>query len=215
MTTRAALLAAGILAAAPAAAQTRYEVAAGTHFTGSRSPVTPGWIASAAFEIDGQTYVVEGAWFRRTTVRLWSPWDPDAGRDTSRSATLALAAGVRSPESEAPVAPFYQVLLGGYHARFRQDYEWPADIDADAENAACGIYWGGVKRGACLNAPFPEYDETRRNGLLFQPGLGLDVRVWRGVEFRAQMDALVIVNRDWGVEWVPRLSARVVVGFGG
>ena len=28
------------------------------------------------------------------------------------------------------------------------------------------------------------------------------------------MDVLGLVNRDWGVEWVPRMSARVVVEFG-
>ena len=66
----------------------------------------------------------------------------------------------------------YQVLLGGFHTRFRTDYEWPAYIDTDAENAACGGYWDGVKRTPCLNVPFPEYDETRRNWLLFQPGWG-------------------------------------------
>lgn len=215
MTMRTALLGTILaLAAAPAAAQTRFEVAAGTQFMGSRPPVTRGWIASAAFEIDGQTYVVEGAWFRRTTVRRFDPWDPDAGRETFRGANLSLAAGVRSPKSEAPVAPFYQVLLGGFHTRFRTDYEWPAYIDTDAENADCGGYWDGVKTMPCLNVPYPEYRETRRNWLLFQPGLGLDVRIRRGVGFRALMDVLGLVNRDWGVEWAPRMSARVVVEFG-
>ena len=202
------------LAAAPAAAQTRFEVEAGTHFMGSRPPVTRGWIASAAFEIDGQTYVVEGGWFRRTTVRLSDPFDAAAGRETFRNATLSLAAGVRSPVSEAPVAPFYQVLLGGFQTRFRTDYKWPADIDTDAANIRCGGYGNGVKRSGCLNVPYPEYRETRRNWLLVQPGLGLDVRIWRGAKFRALMDVLGVVNRDWGVEWVPRVSARVVVGSG-
>ena len=65
-----------------------------------------------------------------------------------------------------------------------------------------------------MNVPYPEYRETRRNWLLVQPGLGLDVRIWRGAKFRALMDVLGVVNRDWGVEWAPRVSARVVVGFG-
>ena len=65
-----------------------------------------------------------------------------------------------------------------------------------------------------MNVPYPEYRETRRNWLLVQPGLGLDVRIWRGAKFRALMDVLGVVNRDWGVEWAPRVSARVVIGFG-
>ena len=212
---RTALLAGGLLAlaAAPSAAQARFEVDAGIHFMGSRPPVVRGWTASAAFEIDGQTYVVEGQWFRRTTVRFFDPWDPAAGWESQRPTLVSLAAGVRSPASDAPIAPFYQVLVGGFHTRFRTDYEWPADVDL-AENVRCGSYWDGVKRSPCVLVEYPEYDEYRRNWLLIQPGLGLDARIWGAVKFRAVMDVLGVVNRDWGVEWAPRVSARVVIGFG-
>ena len=203
------------LAAGSASAQSPYEVAVGTTYMGSRPPVTPGWSLSTAFEVDGQTYVVEGTWFRRTRVWLYDDWDPSQGQETQRSMLMFLAAGVRSPKSEAPVAPFYQVLVGGYHSRFRTDYMYPPDLPAAAENRDCGIYANGVKRATCLNVPFPEYEEYRRNWLLVQPGVGLEVRVWRGIEFRARMDVLGLVSRDWGVEWGPRMSTQVVIGFGG
>lgn len=203
------------LAAGTSAAQSPYEVAVGTTYMSSRPPVTPGWALSAAFEVDGQTYVVEGAWFRRTRVRLYDSWDPSQGQETQRSMATFLAAGVRSPKSDAPVAPFYQVLVGGYQGRFRTDYVYPADLDVGAENVECGGYGDGVKMFPCLNVPYPEYEETRRNWLLMQPSVGLEVRIWRGIGFRARMDVLGLVNRDWGVEWAPRLSTQVVIGFGG
>ena len=202
------------LAAGTASAQSPYEVAVGTTYMGSRPPITPGWSLAAAFDVDGHTYVVEGSWFRRTSVRLYDDWDPSQGQTTLRSMAMFLAAGVRSPKSDAPVAPFYQVLVGGYHGRFRRDYVYPPAIDAAAENAECGVYADGVKWASCLNVPYPEYEETRRNWLLLQPSIGLDARIWRGIGFRARLDVLGLVNRDWGVEWAPRMTTQVVVGFG-
>ncbi len=203
-----------VFAAGTAAAQHPYEVAVGTTYFGSRPPITPGWALSAAFDVDGHTYVMEGSWFRRSTVRLHDDWDPSQGRTTSRSMAMFLAAGVRSPKSTAPVAPFYQVLVGGYHGRFRRDIVYPADIDTGAENARCGNYSRGAKVYSCLNVPYPEYEETRRNWLLLQPSIGLHARIWRGIGFRARLDVLGLVNRDWGMEWAPRMSTQVVIGFG-
>ena len=73
----------------------------------------------------------------------------------------------------------------------------------------------GVKYSSCLNVPYPEYEETRRNWLLLQPSVGLDARIRRGIGFRARLDVLGLVNRDWGVEWAPRMATQVVIGFGG
>ena len=203
------------LAAGTASAQSPYEVAVGTTYFGSRPPITPGWALSTAFEVDEQSYVVEGSWFRRSTVRLYDPWEPSEGQVASRSMAVFLAAGVRSPKSDAPVAPFYQVLVSGYHGRFRRDYVYPAHLDTAAENADCGSYVNGVKYSSCLNVPYPEYEETRRNWLLLQPSVGLEVRIWGGIGFRARLDVLGLVNRDWGVEWAPRMATQVVIGFGG
>lgn len=202
------------LTAGTASAQSPYEVAVGTFYYGSRPPITPGWTLSAAFDVDGHTYVVEGSWFSRSTVRLFDSWDPSQGQVASRAMAMFLTAGVRSPKSDAPIAPFYQVQMGGYHGRFRQDYVYPPEIDAAAENARCGSYVGDVKWSSCLNVPYPEYEETRRNWLLVQPSIGLDARIWRGIGFRARLDVLGLVNRDWGVEWAPRMSTQVVIGFG-
>ena len=72
-----------------------------------------------------------------------------------------------------------QVLAGGFAGRFRRDYEWPTSIDTEAENAACGGYVDGVLVLPCEHVPYPAFDEERSAGLVVQPGMGVDVNVWR------------------------------------
>ena len=196
--------------------QSRFEIAAGTHYGLSQRPLTAGWIVSGGFEIDQQNFVVEGAWHRRMQtreLRFGFDEDDDLGSETYRSRYLMFAAGVRSEERPERFAPFYQVLLGGFSAVFRTDYEWPASIDVEAENANCGGFVGDELVFPCLNVPYPEFEEQREAGFLMQPGVGLDVRVRRGLKLRLMTDLLVVANRDY-VTVAPRLSARVVVGFG-
>ena len=196
--------------------QSRFEIAAGTHYGLSQRPLTAGWIVSGGFEIDQQNFVVEGAWHRRMQtreLRFGFDEDGDLGSETYRSRYLMFAAGVRSEDRPERFAPFYQVLLGGFSAVFRTDYEWPASIDVEAENANCGGFVGDELVFPCLNVPYPEFEEQREAGFLMQPGVGLDVRVRRGLKLRLMTDLLVVANRDY-VTVAPRLSARVVVGFG-
>ena len=172
---------------------------------------------STGFEIDQQDFIVEGAWHLSTSTRerYFGGYDDDdaIGREIFRGSFLMLAAGVRSRELEGPIAPFYQVLLGGLQGRFRTDYEYPESLDVDALNARCGIWAGDRQVGACLNVRYREFREEREAGFVMQPGVGLDVRVRRGLKFRVVTDLLVIANREYVVV-VPRVSARVVVGFG-
>ena len=193
--------------------QTRFEIAAGTHYGVSQRPLTPGWIVSGGFEIDQQNFVVEGAWHRRMQTRELRFGFDDLGSETFRSRFVMLAAGVRSADRPERIAPFYQVLLGGFSTLFRRDYEWPASIDVEAENANCGGFVGDELVFPCLNVPYPEFEEQREAGFLMQPGVGLDVRVRRGLKLRLMTDLLVLANRDY-VTLLPRLSARIVVGFG-
>lgn len=198
--------------------QTRFELAAGTHYGLSQVPLTRGWIVSGGFEIDQQEFVVEGAWHRRMSTRelsfgYFEEGADGLGSETYRSRWLMLAAGVRSEERQERFAPFYQVLLGGISGLFRTDYQWPASIDVEAENANCGGFVGDELVLPCLNVPYPEFEEEREAGFLMQPGVGLDVRVRRGLRLRLMTDLMVIANRDY-VQLAPRLSARVVVGFG-
>ena len=193
--------------------QTRFEIAAGTHYGQQQVPVLPGWIVSGGFEIDDQDFVVEGAWLRRTFTRELRYGFDDVGSETRRSRWLMLAAGVRGGDRQGVFSPFYQVLLGGISARFRWDYEYPPSIDVDAENANCGGFVGDELITPCLNVPYPEFEEQREAGFLMQPGVGLDVRVRRGLALRLVTDLLVIANREY-VQLAPRLSARIVVGFG-
>ncbi len=218
MVARATLLATvgfTLAAATPSAGQIRSEVAAGVQFGSMQNPVDRGWVLSTGFEIDGQDYIVEGAWHRRTLVRDLSFGDrpEDQGRETHRARNLTLAAGVRSRDSGRTIAPFYQVLVGGVQTIHRTDIEWPESFDADAENAACGGWIGDMQVDNCLNVPYPELREERNNGFLMQSGAGLDVRVGGGMKFRVVTDLLVLANRDYVVVG-PRLSARVVVEFG-
>ena len=151
--------------------QSRFEIAAGTHYGVSQRPLTPGWILSGGFELDQQHFVVEGAWHRRMRTRELRFGFEDLGSETFRSRFLMLAAGVRSEERQERIAPFYQVLLGGFSTLFRTDYQWPASIDVEAENANCGGFVGDELVIPCLNVPYPEFEEERAAGFLMQPGL--------------------------------------------
>ena len=204
-----------LAAAAPSAGQIRSEVAAGVQFGTMQNPVDRGWILSTGFEIDGQDYLVEGAWHRRTLVNDLSFGDrpEDQGRETYRGRNLTLAAGVRSRDSGRTIAPFYQVLVGGFQAIHRRDFEWPESFNAEAENAECGGWVGDMQVDNCLNVPYPEFREERNNGFLMQSGAGLDVRAGGGFKFRVVTDLLVLANSEYVVVR-PRLSARVVVQFG-
>lgn len=220
MITRTAALVVGVLLLAPAvsAGQTRFEIAAGTHYEGSRPPLTPGWVVSGGFEIDQQDFVVEASWRRRTatrTRRLFDEFGDEVnGLETSRSRYLFLTAGVRSRLTPGRrFSPFYQVLAGGYRTRFRTDYEWPASFDAEAANARCGGFVGERLVFPCTNLPYPEYEEQRFQGFLMQPGVGLDARVHRALGVRLVTDLFVFVNRERGMALAPRLSLRVVVGL--
>ena len=123
--------------------QTRFEIAAGTHYGLQQRPLTAGWIVSGGFQIDQQDFVVEGAWHRRMTTRelrfSFDDFGDDVGRQIYRSRYLMLAAGVRGGQRQGRISPFYQVLLGGISTRFRTDYEWPTAIDVEAENANCPV----------------------------------------------------------------------------
>ncbi len=198
--------------------QPRFEIAAGTHYGLQQRPLTAGWILTGGFPIDQQDFVVEGAWHRRMTTRElrfgFDDFGDDVGRETYRSRYLMLAAGVRGGQRQGRISPFYQVLFGGISTRFRTDYEWPASLDVEAENADCGGFIGDELVFPCLNVPYPEFEEERNAGFLMQPGVGLDVLVQRRVKLRLVTDLLVIADRDY-VVLAPRLSARIIVGFGG
>ena len=204
-----------LAAAAPSAGQIRSEVAAGVQFGMMQTPVDRGWILSTGFEIDGQDYIVEGAWHRRTVVDdlRFGDLPEDQGRETYRGRYLTLSAGVRSRDSGHTIAPFYQVLVGGLQAIHRTEYEWPESFDADARNAECGIWAGDEQLGTCLNVRYPEFREERNNGFLMQSGAGLDVRAGGRLKFRVVTDLLVFASREYVVV-LPRVSARVVVEFG-
>ena len=217
---RAAALIGGALLLAPAASsgQTRFEIAAGAHYGLQQRPLTPGWAASGGFQIDQQDFVVEAAWSRHERTRelrfSFGPFDDDVGSETFRSRHLMLAAGVRGGQHQVQrFSPFYQVLVGGVTTRFRTDYEWPASIDTEAENADCGGFAGDRLLFPCFNVPYPEYEEERRHWFLMQPGVGLDVRVQQRLKVRLTTDLLALANRERGTVLVPRLSIRVVVGL--
>lgn len=220
MIIRTAALVVGVLLLAPAVSggQTRFELAAGTHYEGARPPLMPGWVVSGGFQIDQQDFVVEASWRRRTTTRAQRLFDEYGnevtGLTTSRSRYLFLTAGVRSRLTPGRrFSPFYQVLAGGYRSRFRTDYEWPAWFDAEAANARCGGFVDGRLFSPCTNLQYPEYEEQRSQGFVMQPGMGLDVRVHRALGVRLVTDLFVFVNRERGMALSPRLSLRVVVGL--
>ena len=220
-----------VLASPVASAQTQpqnLEIAAGVQYgiQDLERPVTPGWTVSSNFDLGGQTFVVEGGWHRGSYVResitgvtVWA--DPggdfeireDVLRSTSQSRWWMVMGGVRGGGGEGRVVPFYQVLAGGFSARFRTDYDWPASIDVETENATCGDYLDGVLIWPCDYVPYPAFDEERSAGFLMQPGMGIDVNVWRRFTFRVAADLPIFASPDY-VVLRPRLSARVVVGLG-
>ena len=209
------------LTAATAGGQTRFDVAMGPQFgmQDRETPLSRGWIVSTGFEIDGQDFVVEGSWHLSGSAheRYFGGDDPrhDIGLELRSGRILALAAGVRSPKSERPVAPFYQVLVGGAQFVWRTDYEYPASLDVEAANArSCGIYADGVLVHPCLRVRYPEFREERNQGLILQTGAGLEVRIRREIAFRVAADVMFMANREY-VGGFSRLSARVVIGFGG
>ena len=106
------------------------------------------------------------------------------------------------------------MLLGGFQSRWRTDYEYPASLDVEAENARpCGGYADGVLVHPCLTVRYPAYREERAQAFLMQPGLGLDVRIRWDVAVRVAADLLFLVNREY-VAGYSRPSARVVIGWG-
>ena len=160
--------------ASPAAAQV--EVAVGPMFglQDLERPVTPGWIVSSGFEIGGgQTLVVEGSWHRDSYTRDHL-WDYDEiFRERSKSRYWMLAGGIRSKVPRGRVGLYYQLLAGGFSAGYRTDNEWPASIDVEAENAACGAYINGELLYPCENVPFPAFREDYTAGFVMQPGAGV------------------------------------------
>ena len=193
----------------------RFEIAAGTMygFQDPERPVTAGWIVSSGFDLGRQSFVVEGAW-HRDAYALEHPWDVDeVFRERIQSRYWMLLGGVRGGGRQGRVAPYYQVLAGGFAAHFRRDYEWPASIDTETANAECGGYVDGVLVHPCLYVPYPEFDEERSAGFVVQPGMGVDVNVWRRFTLRLAADLPILAGGDY-VVLRPKLSARVVVALG-
>ena len=207
-----------VLPASTAGAQTRphrFEIAAGTMygFQDPERPLTAGWIVSSGFHLGQRWFVVEGAW-HRDAYALEHPWDVDeVFRERLQSRYWTLMGGVRGGGRHGLVAPYYQVLAGGFAAHFRRDNEWPASIDTEAENAACGGYVDGVLVHPCLHVPYPAFDEERSAGFVMQPGVGVDVHVWRRFTLRLAADLPILAGGDY-VVFRPKLSARVVVTLG-
>ena len=190
-------------------------VAAGVQFglQDPERPVTAGWVVSGDFEIGGQTFVVEGAWHGDTYTRE-HPWGFDEVlRQTHLSRYWTLAGGVRGGLGQGRVVPYYQVLAGGFAGRFRTDFEWPQSIDVVAENASCGIYVGDQLVEPCRYVPYPEFEEERAAAFVMQPGMGMEVQLWRGVAMRLAADVPILASRDY-IVLRPRLSGRVVVSLG-
>lgn len=192
-----------------------FEIAAGVQYgvQDPERPVTPGWIVSGGFDLGRQTVVVEGAWYRDTYVRDRHRLQRRGARATSRARTLMLAGGVRGGKRGGRVAPFYQILAGGFASRFRTDYEWPDSLDVEAENAACGIFADGRLVRPCSYVPYPRFEEERAAGFVMQPGMGMDLRVGRRFTLRLAADLPIFTNGDY-FALRPRISARVAVEFG-
>ena len=208
-----------LVPAAPVAeAQTptrTFEVAAGVQYgvQDPERPVTPGWIVSGGFDLGRQTFVVEGAWHRDTYVRDRHRGFDEGARATSRARYLTLAGGVRGGKRGGRAALFYQILAGGFASRFRTDYEWPDSLDVEADNDGCGIFADGRPVLPCSYVPYPTFEEERAAGFVMQPGMGIDLRVWRQFTLRLAADLPTFTNGDY-VTLRPHLSARAAVGFG-
>lgn len=220
MISRAALLGALLaLTTASAESQTRFDVSLGPQFglQDRETPLSRGWLVSTGFEIDGQEFVVEGSWHLSGSAHeryFGYSEDPrdSIGLELRSGRIMTVAAGVRSPKSERPIAPFYQVLAGGAQFVWRTDYEYPASIDVEVENAYCGILHDGVLVAPCVNLPYPEFDEERNQAFVLQTGAGLEVRIRREIAVRVAADVLFLANREY-VGGLTRLSARVVIEF--
>ena len=124
-----------------------------------------------------------------------------------------LAAGIKGGDRQGRVRLYYQALFGAFGAHSRRDHEWPASIDTEAENAACGGYVNGVLVFPCENVPYPEFDEQHRRAFVMQPGMGVDVDVWRRLTIRVAADLPIFASSDY-VVLRPRLicPARRRVG---
>ena len=175
--------------------------------------MTAGRIVSSGFDLGRQSFVVEGAWHREVYA-LEHPWDFDeVFRERTQSRYWMLMGGVRGGKRRGRVVSYYQVLAGGFAARFRRDYEWPTSIDtrrrtpsAEATSTACWSH-------PCLYVPYPEYDEEGSAGFVVQPGMGVDVDVWRRFTLRLAADLPILASGDY-VVLRPKLSARIVVALG-
>ena len=218
--------------------QAQFDIEAGPMY-GIQDPertVTPGWGIAGTFDLGGQTIVVEGAWHRRVSIYerydVFFGWEDDDAfgeavpidglvRHTSRSRYALVTAGLRGGGRQARrLGLYYQVLVGGFWARFRTDYEYPEAWDVELANSACDsslgtaeVYINGVLVDSCGYPPYPAFDEQRAAGLVVQPGAGIDVGVWRQVGMRFGADFPIFASPDYVVTR-PRLTARVVVGFG-
>ena len=65
----------------------------------------------------------------------------------------------------------------------------------------------------CHNVAYPEFDEECSAGFVVQPGMGVDVNVWRRFTLRLAADLPILASGDY-VVLRPKLSARVVVALG-
>lgn len=176
-------------------------------------PLTRGWIVSSGFDLAGTSFVIEGSWHRDSHVDEHY-WDFDeVYRRREQDRYWMLVGGIRAGQGRGRARLYYQFLAGGVSARFRTDHEWPASIDTEAENAACGIYFGDVLVEPCLNVPYPEFDEEHNTAFVVQPGMGVNVNVWRQLSLRLAADLPIFASRDYVVLW-PRLSAQIVVTLG-
>lgn len=219
MIVRAVVLVVGelLLSSAITSGQTRFELEAGPQYGLQQNPMTPGWVVSGGFEIDGQEFVVEASWNRYVRTQevhgRYDPFDEYPGSETLRSHYLTLAAGIRGGlDQEGRFSPFYQLLVGGLRARHRTDYDWTG-IDTETENRNCGGFAGDRLLFPCFNVPYPEYRVERSKGFLMQPGVGLAVRVAQRLKARLALDMLTLAHRDWGMVLLPRMSLRVVAAF--
>lgn len=208
-----------LLLQAPAAqAQTpphRFEIAAGTMFgfQDPERPLTAGWVVSSGVKLGRRSFVMEGAWHRDAYAEEHH-WAVDqVFREQLESRYWMVLGGVRFGDRPGRVALHYQVLAGGFAASFRRDHQWPASIDTAAENAACGADVDGAVAFPCLNVPYPAFTEERRAGFAMQPGVGMDVNVWRRLTLRLSADLPILAGGDY-VVLRPKVSARVVVALG-
>ena len=95
-------------------------------------------------------------------------------RHTSRSRYALVTAGLWGGGRQGRrVGLYYQVLVGGFWARFRTDLEYPEAWDVDLANSACDsslgtveVYIHGVMVDPCGFQPYPAFDEQRAAGLV-------------------------------------------------